>query len=332
MEEIPASVLVPNLCMGHSWPVGHHNLLYWVLQPTSHQSGALRCVLCGKGIPKGQMQSSSSVHRLRTTSFCIAACWSWPKCPGPHCSAAFGSSAARDHAGLHTGEPLPQPRTHLWEGEHYLTAASSRICVFARVYFHSFASKEKKNMVLSSSDSLTRKWQTWDINTTAPVWISAWETPALSHRYIQLMSAGSSHSPLWPCQLQQGLENLCRLDCWELMDNWGMLGLVGVTVPAFLPTPQKHAAGCWLAPHQLPGYSHWGQRKPSCRKGLDCELRLQMLVSHSAAVAVEPPWAAEQGGGSLRDLARVCVGSFLSACLSARSQSWVWSKLQAGLK
>lgn len=126
------------------------------------------------------------------------------------------------------------------------------------------------------SDAVTRKWQTWDINTAAR--LSAWGATTLcittcswseqahpslllGHHYC---SKSKKTCVSWTSGNYRHLRHTgcCRCYC--------------PCLSAFTP---KAGSSCWLTHHQLPCYSHWGRRKSACRKGMACEVWLQIPAS-----------------------------------------------------
>lgn len=191
MEGFPASVLVPKLCMGHSWPVGHRNLLCWVLQPTSHQLGEHCGVFHGaKAYQKDRCNPPPPCTLSALHPFALLRAGADPKYAGPRCSAAFGSSAQVSPclSVAHVCGKVSVISLQPHPGYAFL-----HVCIFT-------ALQAKKKIRFFQAAIVSQESGRLGISTLLPESESQPGKP--------LISAGSSHSPLWSCQFQQRQGNL----------------------------------------------------------------------------------------------------------------------------
>lgn len=259
--------------MGNSWPAGHHSLLYRAFSPLLSRQQHCGVFHVAKAYETKDRLNALLFHAAPlqpgNTSFACAEAgpkwldplpssiwWAVLPCAMPGCTQVRQClSLTHICRNLSTGISLqPHP------GYVY-------ICIFTALQMNRKYGSFK-------SDAVTRKWQTWDINTAAR--LSAWGATTLC---ITTCSWSEQAHPSLLLGRHYCSKSKKTCVSWT-SGNYRHLRHTGCCrcycpcLSAFTP---KAGSSCWLTHHQLPCYSHWGRRKSACR--MACEVWLQIPVS-----------------------------------------------------
>lgn len=108
--------------------------------------------------------------------------------------------------------------------------------------------------------------------------LSAWEAPALCITTCSWSQQAHPTLLLGPHHCSKS-KKTCVIWTSGNYRHLGHTGCCRCYCPCLSALTPKAGSRCWLIPHQLPSYSHWWRRKSTCRKGMACEVWLQIPLS-----------------------------------------------------